>query len=130
MIDCRYEPISPGDMVGEIWFNRKGGENEFSQTRSTRETINLPVRSHWIDKVNALFCEISELSIIFLCTNHVSIRVVGFILRKGFGVLGTETQVIHYLAQFVFAMALMLFAGSIIDRTNLRVVLGRKRLNE
>lgn len=82
------------------------------------------------ERVNALFCEISKLSIIFLCTNHITLRLVGFVLRKGFGVLGIKTQVIYYLVQFVFAMPLMLFAGRIIDKSNLRIIMGRKRINE
>lgn len=71
-------------------------------------------------KFKALLCRISEVSIVFICINHNVIHLFQFLLSSiGAGVFGIILITLLSLSQ-------ILLIGHIIDRTPLRVVIGRK----
>lgn len=68
----------------------------------------------------ALLCRISEVSIVFICINHNVIHLFQFLLSSiGSGVFGI-------ILITLLSLSLILLIGHIIDRTPLRVVIGRK----
>lgn len=78
-----------------------------------------------INMIKRLLCNISEVSIVFLCINHNVIRLFEFIVTKVFEALSIRTGVIDIVLIAVLTMGALLLVGNLINRTNLRVVLGR-----
>lgn len=70
--------------------------------------------------LKALLCRISEVSIVFICINHNVIHLFQFLLSSiGSGAFGI-------ILITLLSLSLILLIGHIIDRTPLRVVIGRK----
>lgn len=73
-----------------------------------------------VSKFKALLCRISEVSIVFICINHNVIHLFQFLLSSiGSGVFGI-------ILITLLSLSLILLIGHIIDRTPIRVVIGRK----
>ncbi len=71
-------------------------------------------------KFKILMCRISEVSIVFICINHNVIHLFQFLLSSiGSGVFGI-------ILITLLSLSLILLVGHIIDRTPLRIVIGRK----
>ena len=69
---------------------------------------------------NALLCRISEVSIVFICINHNVIKLFQFLLAP------ISTGALGIVLITLLSISLILLVGHIIDRTPLRVVIGRK----
>lgn len=80
-------------------------------------------------KMQWILCRVSELSIVFVCINHGTIHIFRVLVTKVFTTLGISTGVFDIAAIFILSMVFMLFVGTIIDRTKLRIFLGRRIIN-
>lgn len=80
--------------------------------------------------IKLILCRISELSIVFLCINHNAILVFRVLLSKIFKMIGFSTGVLDIVLIFIFSMAFMFCVGIVIDKTNLRIMLGRGLIND
>lgn len=67
-----------------------------------------------------LLCRISEVSIVFICINHNVIHLFQFLLAP------VSTGVLGIVLIILLSLSLILLVGHLIDRTPLRVVIGRK----
>lgn len=78
-----------------------------------------------LNKTARLLCNISEVSIVFLCVNHNVIRLFQLIVGKAFEVLSLSAGVFDVVLVAVLTLAALLLIGNLINKTKLRVILGR-----
>lgn len=75
--------------------------------------------------ITKLTCFISEVSIMYVCVNHMTIDILYAVFSKLFSILSINTSWFLYLVVLVSSIILILVAGRIISKTRFRIILGK-----